>query len=178
MIIDEINERTSEIYEGNKDLYSSFVLADYISYSFNEHELTEALLLENKNSNIEIDRDSLILTDILGNVMLKFADCDKYSYTISYVNIDNIIIKKQNKNQDLFEIIYYQYNRIDNTLSIISSFPRVKEFMMFPNEEKYLIRIGNKDNNWRLFSLKDNKLGEEKGNHSTKKLKKVKNYKL
>lgn len=154
MRIEEIKNRTDENYKNNKGIYSPFVLADYLAYSYGEFELTEAIPLENKSFDIEIDKDSLILTDTLGNVLLRFMDCEKYSYSICYVNSSNIIIKKKNKDLDTFEIISYQYNHINNTLDIIKSCPRVKKFVTFPKDESCLIEIDNKDKICRLYSLR------------------------
>lgn len=161
MKIDEIKERTDEIYETNQDKYSRFVLVDYTSYPYNNHELTETLPLENQNCDIEIGKNSLIITDSLGNILLNFLDCDKYIYTVTYVNMESIIIKRQNKNQELFDIICYQYDEDNKELLITGSFPRVKEFIMFPNEEKYLIRYDNGGRNCNIFSLRSN-IKEEK----------------
>lgn len=154
MRIEEIKERTDENYKNNKGLYSPFVLADCVTYSYDNYELTEAISLENKSFDIEIDKDSLILTDTLGNVLLKFMDCEKYSYSICYVNSSNIIIKKKNKDLDTFEIISYQYNHINNTLDIVKSCPRVKKFVTFPKDESCLIETDNKDKICRLYSLR------------------------
>lgn len=154
MRIEEIKNRTDENYKNNKGIYSPFVLADYITYSCGEFELTEAIPLENKSFDIVIDKDSLILTDTLGNVLLRFMDCDKYSYSICYVNSSNIIIKKKNKNLDTFEIISYQYNHINNSLDMVKSCPRVKKFVTFPKDESCLIETDNKDKICRLYSLR------------------------
>lgn len=154
MRIEEIKERTDENYKNNKGLYSPFVLADYLTYSCGEFELTEAIPLENKSFDIEIDKDSLMLTDTLGNVLLRFMDCQKYSYSICYVNSSNIIIKKKKKDLDSFEIISYQYNHLNNSLDMVKSCPRVKKFVTFPKYESCLIETDNKDKICRLYSLR------------------------
>lgn len=157
MRIEEIKKRTDENYKNKKGIYSPFVLADYITYSCGEFELTEAIPLENKSFDIEIDKDSLILTDTLGNVLLRFMDCWKYSYSICYVNSSNIIIKKKNKDLDTFYIISYQYNHLSNSLDIVKSCPRVKKFVTFPIDESCLIETDNKDKICRLYSLRSKK---------------------
>lgn len=154
MRIEEVKERTDEIYKNNKELYSPFVLVDYITYPHEDSELTEAISLENKSFDIEIDRDSLIITDTLGNVLLRFMDCDKYSYSICYVNSSNIIIKKKNKGLDTFEINSYHYDFLNNKLSLVGSCPRVKKFVTFPSYESCLIETDGKDKICRLYSLR------------------------
>ncbi len=154
MRIEEVKERTNDNYKNNRGLYSPFVLADYITYSCGEFELTEAIPLENKSFDIEIDKDSLILTDTLGNVLLRFVDCHTYSYSICYVNSSNIIIKKKNKKLNTFEITSYQYDHITNSLTIVKTCPRVKKFVTFPEDESCLIKTDNKDKICRLYSLR------------------------